>query len=183
MKKLLVSTIIAVFCILFYKGADAAVVFGMNENTGISNVITVTGDSPEEEIQIKNMVSVLQGQSFNLSQTSNLTESGDVNIENLQSLSGFPEDFNYNPGAVSVDGYNIKADGTGTAVLKISASGLLQYRDSKIPSNHTNSSAQTLPSENAGAYAAPDKMHGTHQTAGTNAHPRTYFLSCSLKKT
>ena len=123
MKKLLVSTIIAVFCILFYKGADAAVVFGMNENTGINNVVTVTGDNPEEEIQIKNMVSVMQGQSFNLSQTSNLTESGDVNIENLQNLSGFPEDFNYNPGAVSVDGYNIKANGTGTAVLKISAYG------------------------------------------------------------
>ncbi|MFG6349467.1 MAG: hypothetical protein K1W15_12230, partial [Lachnospiraceae bacterium] len=123
MKKLLVSTIIAVFCILFYKGADAAVVFGMNENTGINNVVTVTGDNSEEEIQIKNMVSVMQGQSFNLSQTSNLTESGDVNIENLQNLSGFPEDFNYNPGAVSVDGYNIKANGTGTAVLKISAYG------------------------------------------------------------
>ena len=45
MKKLLVSTIIAVFCILFYKGADAAVVFGMNENTGINNVVTVTGDT------------------------------------------------------------------------------------------------------------------------------------------
>ncbi len=84
MKKLLVSTIIAVFCILFYKGADAAVVFGMNENTGISDVVTVTGDNPEEEIQIKNMVSVMQGQSFNLSQTSNLTESGDVNIEQYQ---------------------------------------------------------------------------------------------------
>ncbi len=32
MKKLMISAIIAVFCILFYKNADAAVVFGMNEN-------------------------------------------------------------------------------------------------------------------------------------------------------
>lgn len=122
MKRILVSTIIAVFCILFYKGADAAVVFGMNENTGINNVITVTGDNPEEEIQIKNMVSVTRGQSFNLSQISNLTEPGDVNIENVQGLSGFPEDFNYNPDAVLIDGYNIKAIGMGSAVLKISAS-------------------------------------------------------------
>lgn len=123
MKKLIVSTIIAIFCILFYKSADAAVVFGMNENTGINNIITVTGDNQEEEIQIKNMVSVMEGQSFNLSQTSNLEDAGAVDIENLDSLSGFPEEYNYNPGAVSVDGYNIKTTGIGTAVLKITSSG------------------------------------------------------------
>ena len=52
MKKLIVSTIIAVFCILFYKSADAAVVFGMNENTKINNIIEVTGNDPEEEIPV-----------------------------------------------------------------------------------------------------------------------------------
>lgn len=119
MKKLIVSTIVAVFCILFYKSADAAVVFGMNENTRINNVITVTGDNQEEEIQIRNMVSVMEGQSFNLSQVSNLTEAGTVNIENLDSLAGFPEEYNYNPDAVLVDGYNIKAAESGIAVLKI----------------------------------------------------------------
>lgn len=150
MKKILVSTIIAVLCILFYKSADAAVVFGMNENTGINNVITVTGDNPEEEIQIKNLVSVMEGQGFNLSQTSNLTESGAVNIENLQGLSGFPEDFNYNPGAVSVDGYNIKATGTGVAVLKITS-----YEDAGT------SGSQDMPGTQDEVYFAVNCIEGS----------------------
>lgn len=138
MKKLIVSTIIAVFCILFYKSADAAVVFGMNENTKINNIIEVTGNDPEEEIQIKNMVSVMEGQSFNLSQTSNLTESDAVNIENLDNLASFPEDFNYNPGAVSVDGYNIKAISTGTAVLKITSQNVVYFAVNVIAGSADN---------------------------------------------
>lgn len=122
MKKLMISAIITVFCILFYKNADAAVVFGMNENTGINNIITVTGENGEE-IHIKNLVSVAAGQEFNLSKISNLDEilntGGIINIENLGNLEGFAPESNYNPGAVSVDNYNIKVTGAGMAVLKI----------------------------------------------------------------
>lgn len=123
MKKLIINAIIVVFCILFYKNADAAVVFGMNENTQINNIITVTGENGEE-IQIKNLVSVTEGQEFNLSQTSNLEEilnaGGIINIENLENLEGFTPEHNYNPGAVSADNnYNIKITGSGIAVLKI----------------------------------------------------------------
>ena len=123
MKKIMINAIIVVFCILFYKNADAAVVFGMNENTAINNIITATIEDTGEEIQIKNMVSVQEGQAFNLSQVSNSGEmSGQgniINIEILDSLGGLPEEYNYNPYAVSSDNYNIKVDGTGMAVLKV----------------------------------------------------------------
>jgi len=123
MKKLMVNAIIVVFCILFYKNADAAVVFGMNGNTAINNIITATIQDTGEEIQIKNMVSVQEGQAFNLSQVSNQEEiSGQgniINIEILDSIEGLPEEYNYNPYAVSVDNYNIKVNGTGMAVLKV----------------------------------------------------------------
>lgn len=123
MKKLMVNAIIVVFCILFYKNADAAVVFGMNGNTVINNIITATIKDTGEEIQIKNMVSIQEGQAFNLSQVSNQVEiSGQgniISIEILDSLGGLPGEYNYNPYAVSVDNYDIKVDGTGMAVLKV----------------------------------------------------------------
>lgn len=40
MKKAIISTIIIFCCILFYKKADAAVIFNMDENTVIDNILS-----------------------------------------------------------------------------------------------------------------------------------------------
>lgn len=127
MKKTIVSIIIILCCILFYKNADAAVISGMDGKTGIVSVITAQDSISGEKTEIKNLVSVIPGQGFNLSQISNsgeiLEEGGTIGIENLTGLTGFPDGYSYNPGAVSVTPgeYIIEAKSPGLAVLKITA--------------------------------------------------------------
>jgi len=127
MKKVITSTIILFFCILFYKNADAAVISSMNSNTGINNVITATDGSTREEVQISSMVSVTSGESFTIAQVGNFGEvletGGTINIENMDNLEDFPSEYMYNPGSVSIDNeaYKINVTGTGIAVLKITS--------------------------------------------------------------
>lgn len=124
MKKAIISTIIIFCCILFYKKADAAVIFNMDENTVIDNILSANNSSSGKEIEIKNMVSVVNGQSFSISQVSSINEvidaGGIVDIENAI-IENFPEEYNYNPGVVEVDkdNYIIKVCGTGTAVIRV----------------------------------------------------------------
>ena len=123
MKKAIISTIIIFCCILFYKKADAAVIFNMDENTVIDNILSANNSSSGKEIEIKNMVSVVNGQSFSISQVSSINEvidaGGIVDIENAI-IENFPEEYNYNPGVVEVDkdNYIKKVCGTGTAVIR-----------------------------------------------------------------
>lgn len=124
MKKAIISTIVIFCCILFYKKADAAVIFNMDENTVIDNILSANDSSSGKEIEIKNMVSVVNGQSFNISQISSINEvidaGGIADIENAN-IENFPEEYNYNPGVVEVDkdNYIIKVCGTGTAVVRV----------------------------------------------------------------
>lgn len=127
MKKFIISTIILFCCILFYKNADAAVVFDMNSNTSIDKIIYAVDDNTGMEVQIKNMLSVTTGQSFRLGQVCNidaiLEAGGTVDIENSDSLKDFTDEYIYNPSAVSVNSekYKISVNGNGMAVLKITA--------------------------------------------------------------
>lgn len=124
MKKTIISTIIILCCILFYKKADAAVIFNMDENIVIDNILSVNNSNSGQEIEIKNLVSVVNGQSFSISQISNINEviesGGTVDIENAI-VENLPEEYNYNPGVVEVDkdNYSIKVCSIGTAVVRV----------------------------------------------------------------
>ena len=124
MKKTIISTIVIFCCILFYKKADAAVIFNMDKNTVIDNVMSGNDSSSGKEIEIKNMVSVVNGQSFSLSQISSINEvieaGGTVDIENAI-VENLPGEYNYNPGVVELDkeNYGIKVCSTGIAVVRI----------------------------------------------------------------
>lgn len=124
MKKTIISTIIIFCCILFYKKADAAVIFNMDGNTVIDNVLSVNESSSGKEIEIKNLLSVVNGQSFSLSQISSINDvieaGGTIDIENAI-VENLPGEYNYNPGVVELDkeNYGIKVCSTGTAVVRI----------------------------------------------------------------
>lgn len=127
MKKIIIriSTIILFCCILFYKNTNAAVIFNMNSNTVIYNTIYAVDGDTGIEVQIKNLVSVMAGQSFNLKQVCNIDEileaGGKVDIENIGSLTDFPDEYTYNQSAISLDDieHRISVNEIGIAVLKI----------------------------------------------------------------
>lgn len=125
MKKVIISIIILFCCILFYKNADAAVIFDMNNDTAIDNIIYAVDDNTDNEVQIKNMLSVTIGQNFRLEQICNMNDileaGGSVNIENCTNLIDFTGEYMYNPDAVSIENeeYKINVENDGIAVLKI----------------------------------------------------------------
>lgn len=124
MKKTIISTIIIFCCILFYKKADAVVIFNMDRNTVIDNTLSVNDSSSGKEIKIQNLVSVVSGQSFSISQLSSINEiieaGGTVDIENIF-VENLPGEYNYNPGVVELDkdNYVVKVCSTGIAVVRI----------------------------------------------------------------
>lgn len=125
MKKIIISTIILFCCILFYKNANAAVIFDMNGDTAIDNIIYAVDKDTGREVQIKNMLSITSGQSFKLKQICNIDTivkaGGTVNLENSSNLVDFQDNYIYNPDLLYVDNekYEISIDGSGIAVLKI----------------------------------------------------------------
>lgn len=125
MKKVIISTIILFCCILFYKNADAAVVFDMNSDTVIDDIIYAVKSDTGSEIQIKNMISVTIGQSFELAQVCNIDDileaGGNVNIKNCNNLVDFTGEYTYNPDAVSIEDekYKINVENNGISVLEI----------------------------------------------------------------
>lgn len=127
MKKIIIriNTIILFCCILFYKNVNAAVILDMNSDTVIGNTIYAVDSDTGMEVQIKNLLSVTIGQSFNLTQVCNIDKileaGGTVDIENLDSLTDFSDEYTYNPSTISLDNkeYRISVNESGIAVLKI----------------------------------------------------------------